>query len=84
MIAAMRKHMRIVRDLVTSGHDLDHQNHVGNTAILIAAQRGDADVVSALLKLGANPRIDNDGRLNVADVADRFGHRSVAGVLNQP
>ena len=83
MIAAMRRHMRIVRDLVTSGHDLDHQNRVGNTAILIAAQRGDAEVVDALLKLGADPGIVNHGRLNVADVADRFGHRSVAGVLEQ-
>lgn len=81
MIAAMRGHLQIVRDLVTSGHDLDHQNRVGNTAILIAAQRGDAEIVAQLLELGADPGIVNRGRLNVADIADRFGHRSVASVL---
>ena len=81
MIAAMRGHMDIVRDLVASGHDLDHQNRVGNTALLVAAQRGDASAVDALLRLGADPRIVNRGRYNVADIADRFGHRSITRVL---
>ena len=83
VIAAVNGYMGIVRDLVTSGHDLDHQNGAGNTAILIAAQRGDANIVSALLDLGADPSIVNRGRLNVADIAERFGHQSVVGVLDR-
>ena len=83
MIAAMNGHFEIVQQLTAAGHDIDYKNKNGNTAILIAAQRGDVAGVETLLSLGADPRVVNRSRWNVADVAERFGHESITEVLNR-
>ena len=83
MSAAINGHFDVVEILVSAGHEIDHKNNSGNTALMISTQRGDADSVDRLLALGANPREVNQNRLNVADIAERFGHSSVTEVLER-
>jgi ankyrin repeat protein len=82
MLAALNGHEIIAGFLANAGHDANARNNAGNTALHLASQRGDADVVRLLLGIGASRREINDARMNAEDLAERFGHDAVAAALD--
>lgn len=46
--------------LLQNGHDANHKDGVGETALYLAAARGHSDIVSQLLDAGADPDIAED------------------------
>ena len=58
-----------VSELLRVMSAVDTKNNVGDTALILAARNGHQDVVAALLKAGANPRLKNNRRQEALDVA---------------
>ena len=73
----------LVRHLLAAGADLDARSYYGNTALMVAARRGHADIVDLLL---AQPGIDinaKSGRysLTALAAAAQNGHAAVVRQL---
>ncbi|XP_061697062.1 ankyrin repeat domain-containing protein 50 [Syngnathoides biaculeatus] len=67
--------------LSVNGINVDHTCHQGATALSIASQQGNADVVSMLVEAGANPdHMDKYGRTPIK-VAGKHGHAKVVQLL---
>jgi uncharacterized protein len=61
--AALYADTNVVRAILAQPVELDHPGPWGDTALMLAADRGLPDMVEALLKAGANPRaLDREGR----------------------
>ncbi|MGO9589038.1 MAG: TonB family protein [Candidatus Acidiferrales bacterium] len=61
--AAVYADTSVVRAILAQPVDLDRPGPWGDTALMLAADRGLPDMVDALLKAGANPRaLDREGR----------------------
>jgi ankyrin repeat protein len=58
------------------------QRH-GWTPLHGAAERGDAELVDALLAAGADPTVTHDGGLTAADIAESKGHAELATRLRR-
>ncbi|GAB5588190.1 hypothetical protein Unana1_03090 [Umbelopsis nana] len=69
--------------LVRNGADVNEQSQSqnGSTVLLEAAQRGDTDLVSALLEQGANTEIANNNALTPLFVASNNGYLGVMSLL---
>lgn len=79
MRAAFEKRQEVVNALLGSpGLDLDARNEVGATALHLAAFRGSADIVEALMSHGsALSAVDDEGR-TPAEAAVQGGHHALA------
>ncbi len=53
----------------------------GKTALMHAAEVGDSQIVSDLIKAGADPLVEHGNRMNALMWAARMGHKSVSRVL---
>ncbi len=82
MRAAFEKRSSVVSALLGSpGLDLDARNEVGATALHLAAFRGSADIVEALMSHGSAPNaVDDEGR-TPAEAAVQGGHHALAARL---
>ena len=57
MLASQRGNFAIVKLLVAAQADVNAQNARGTTALQLAVIKGQIEIVSILLKNGANPKI---------------------------
>ena len=57
--AAQWGDLQRLEELIADGADVDEQNHEGDTALVVAAERGYAVVAEALLKAGAKIDLHN-------------------------
>ncbi len=67
--------------LLARGARVDARSPNGTTPLMMAAQYGSEDAVTALLKQGADPRLRNDLALGPADFAQRGGREALAARL---
>lgn len=54
-----KRYQNIIKTLINAGVDIDAQNKFGETALILAAQNGNAEQVQLLLQAGANPYLRN-------------------------
>ena len=52
-------HADVVKFLLARGASVDLQNSVGGTALMLAAENGNMNIVWALLRAGADPEARN-------------------------
>ncbi|CAB3401444.1 unnamed protein product [Caenorhabditis bovis] len=82
MTAVWAKHYQIVFYLLeTCGVEPNRVDHQGASALSIAAQIGDRDLVTLLLKFGADATIRDSMARTPIDVARLSGHESIAALL---
>ena len=63
MLAANRGHLRVLRELISRGSDIDCIDKDGKSALMLAARCGHAHCVLELHKNGAHlDRVDSDGQ----------------------
>jgi ankyrin repeat protein len=72
-----------VNILLRYGPDINHNNHAGNTALMLAAEQGNLDVVKRLLQVKANAHHINLRRENAVDLARRNGHDKIASYIDE-
>jgi ankyrin repeat protein len=56
-----------VKKLIDYGVFIDNQNKMGETALIIAAKRGNYDIVKTLLENGADQKLKDNNNLNALD-----------------
>ena len=79
--AKLGKSVAVLRHLVTAGWDVNAKN--ATTALHEAAGHGDLQLVEALVALGADPSVNDDGfDATPAGWADHFGHIAIRDYLN--
>ena len=72
-----------MREALAQGADVNGTDARGRSALMLAAQRGDAPLVRLLLDAGADPqRTDRDG-LRAADLAQQAGHAALLPLLEE-
>jgi hypothetical protein len=82
--AAQNDALQAVRDALAQGAQVNAARPDGRTALMLAAERGDAALIRLLLDAGADPqRLDREG-LNAADWARRSGQTQVLPLLQPP
>ena len=67
--------------LLKAGAAVNERQSGGFTALMAAAQNGDADLLRVLLAHGADPSIKDDQGRTAADIAQAAGHTEVAAEL---
>ena len=83
MLFRSGKSVAVLRHLVSAGWDVNAKN--ATTALHEAAGHGDLHLVEALVALGADPNIHDDGfDATPAGWADHFGHIALREYLNNP
>lgn len=60
---------------------IDRKPRAGSTALIYAARNNQMEPVKALLTAGANITIKTDKGDTALQIAQRFGHQEIAGVL---
>src|ERR1044071_1033533 len=79
LIAAARTgHAGTVRDMLTSGANVNVKDEHGNTALIEAARNGHDDVVRTLLTAGADVKVKNDEGKTALMLAAQGGHEDTA------
>lgn len=87
--AAEKGHLETVKLLLTDGHvTINHQNNYGYTALIEAVALRDGskvyqDIVSELLKYGANPDITDNYGKSVKDYANELGYGKISKLLKE-
>jgi ankyrin repeat protein len=81
MLGARGGHTQTVRVLLGAGLELNAQNAVGDTALILATQAGASDVAELLLKAGAKRTLRNRDGQSAADVAAARGFDALAARL---
>ncbi|MGA9768867.1 MAG: ankyrin repeat domain-containing protein [Blastocatellia bacterium] len=82
LIAAARTgHAGTVRDMITSGANVNVKDEHGNTPLIEAARNGHDDVVRTLLAAGADSKITNDDGQTALILARLGGHEDVVMAL---
>jgi ankyrin repeat protein len=80
--AAMRGDVDAVRELLSSGADVNASHGDGMSALHWASERGDLDIVGALLSAGAFPdAATRNGEYSPMHLAARAGHAAVVQAL---
>ena len=70
--SVMGKYYDLIRDLIKAGADLDIKSKDEQTALVVATGIGDALIVEALLKAGANPDIPDAMGMSARKYANLF------------
>ncbi len=79
--AAKSKNMRLLKQLIAEGANVNHQNFNGETALHIAASLGNLQMVKYLVSQGANINARTGTEWMPIHHAIRFNHASVANYL---
>lgn len=85
--AAEKGHLETVKLLLADGHvTINHQNNYGYTALIEAVTLRDGskvyqDIVSELLKYGANPDITDNYGKSAKDYANELGYGTISKLL---
>jgi ankyrin repeat protein len=67
---------------VFSGKGIRAKDPSGNTILHYAARKGNPEIISLLLELGANKSVKNIAAESPADIAQRWNRREIAALLN--
>jgi ankyrin repeat protein len=67
---------------IASGHNVDYADVDGDTALMIAAAWGHADIVRLFLSIGANRNLRNAKGNTAMDLAQQNNRQSVINVFN--
>lgn len=79
--AVVRGDVEGLRALLASGGDVDARDRYGQTALMLAAHHGHADVLETLLAHGADPDVTAKYGLSALMLAVVAGHEASARVL---
>jgi ankyrin repeat protein len=75
--------VRLVGEMAARGAPLDAQNEDGDTAMIVAARRGKADVVKALVDRGAATGVTNCRGESAAAAAAAGAHSAIVRILTR-
>ena len=76
-------HTDVVKFLLARGASVDLQNSVGGTALMLAAENGNMNIVWALLRAGADPEARNQHNVTALQHAKVMGHTATAQLLRR-
>jgi ankyrin repeat protein len=82
-LAAASGQGAIASVLLAAHADKDAQNQFGDTPLLIASRRGDAELVRILLAAGASTKLRNHDRVSAADVAHAREFTAITALLEK-
>ena len=84
MLAAAGSHLRVALSLVFGGADVNARNTVnGNTALMLAANRGALAIVEALMAAGADVNARADDGWTALEAAEMIGDDDIAAMLRR-
>ncbi len=72
-----------VDTLIKSGADVNAKNDLGDTPLILAAERGYSEIVEILLEKGADPSIEDTAGYAATYFAQTRGHRDIFNLLEQ-
>ena len=75
-------HAALVKFLLARGASVDLHNNVGGTALMLAAENGNLNIVWALLRAGADPEARNQHNVTALQHAKVMGHTATAQLLH--
>ena len=67
--------------LLQMNFPIDTRNHAGETALMIAVQTGNRNIVLKLLEAGSNPQLYNNKAQSALDLARSGYHYDIEGLL---
>lgn len=76
--AILKGRPRMIHSLVRAGVNINDRNLEGLTPLMVAAERGDTDIITALLAEGADPGITDLEGKTACDIALACGHLDAA------
>lgn len=80
-IAAAKNDLNLVEMLIKAGANLNAQNRFGNTALMIALERGFDSIIQALLKARADVNIQNSAGTTALMIAAKKGNAAFVDQL---
>jgi len=83
ILAQSRGFKPTIRALANAGAQVNMQNKKGLTPIIMAAKKRKNSVVKALLKLGADPTIPDNGGYNAVQWAQNKGYVNIVKIFNE-
>jgi ankyrin repeat protein len=83
LVAALTEHQEIVKILLDNGAEVDSRAEDGRTPLMLAAGKGDNDLVAFLLKAGADPTLTDKAGASAGSLAIAKGHQEIANRLQQ-
>jgi ankyrin repeat protein len=81
LVAALTGHQEIAKILLDNGAEVDTRADDGRTPLMLAAGKGDNDLVAFLLKAGADPTLIDQSGVAAGSLARAKGHKEVADRL---
>jgi ankyrin repeat protein len=72
-----------IRTLLDHGADVNASNGFGNTALMLAAEKGHAEAVALLLQRGADVDATNNRGRTALQMAAKHGRAGIAGMLKR-
>ena len=82
MISAYNSNYAASELLLEAGADPNSADFSGNTVLMGAAFKGDADLVTLLIGLGSNKELKNQEGLTAKDWASAFGRTNIVPILS--
>ena len=89
MLAVLSKNPEIVEFLLTRSFDInaqdidiDAQDNVGETALMLAAATGQDRIIEMLINAGADSQLRNKEDLNAFQIATNAGHPETAKFIH--
>lgn len=79
--ACINNDFKLVQELLNEGKDPNQQFEMGATALMIATQEGNEDIVSYLLSKGANPNISAENNVTPLLIAAAKGNTNISQIL---
>ncbi len=76
-----RNAISYIKGCLLAGVDINRTNEYGQTALYVAAWRGNVETVKLLLDYGADPSITANGNSTVAEIYSSVHHQDDMGVL---
>ena len=80
-MAAYEDHIDMVKFLISSGANVDATEHIGDTALTLAAQQGSAVCLNELLRSGADKDHENNKGWTAKDRAKQNDHDHIVRIL---
>ncbi|HHJ21189.1 MAG TPA: hypothetical protein ENJ84_15395 [Gammaproteobacteria bacterium] len=81
--------IRIAKDIakhkeaLDNGEDINRKNKLGDTPLILAAEKGDLDTVLWLLENGADPRLTNNSGQTARYFAETRGHKEIEDIIRK-
>ena len=83
VIACAKGYYNIVRDLLKTQVNIDHQTSIGTTALHLSCQYGHENIVRHLLECGANPLVKDMAGHTPLDIAHQYSHHNIVSLLRK-